>query len=96
MIVSFRSSQSVELCFGGRGSGRRQVGFGAREVFEVFEEDFNPGEVVGYCLVELIWELMDPGAPEGHRRYCWFVGHFVVSCGQLYLVKIVEGNVESV
>src|SRR5882757_215009 len=72
------SSCGVELCFGGRGGRRSQVGFGACEVFEVFEEDFDAGEVVSDCLVELVWQLVHPGTPEGHGGYCWFVGHY---CG---------------
>jgi len=65
----------VELRFwGGRGGGG-DVAFGAGKAFEVFEEDFDAGEIVGFRLVELVGEVVDPGAAEGHGGYCWLVGN---------------------
>lgn len=67
----------MELCFGRRRGRGRDIVFGTCEVFQVFEEDLDAGEVVGYGAVELVREIVNPGSSQGHGCYCWFVGHFI-------------------
>ncbi len=86
----------MELCFGRRRGRRREIRLGTCEVFQVFEEDLDAGEVVGYGAVELVREIVHPGTSQGHGCYCWFIGHFnglvLYFCASIVRVWFVDGD----